>query len=217
MSSPVPPPLPAELDALLRRMRLPHMRRTAPEVLATARAQRWDPAEVLKLLLNEEVAGRERSALATRRVEAAFPTGKTFATWDASLSSIPAPTQTALRTLEWIGRRENLVVCGPSGTGKTFFLEALGQTAVEAGLKVAWFSLEELGVLVRRHRADDSHARDRSPRSQPERNSRSRPVQSSEPDSGVARPDSDGDGKRPRQVRGPSTRIHGRDRSACPG
>jgi DNA replication protein DnaC len=156
MSSPVPPPLPAELDALLRRMRLPHMRRTAPEVLATARAQRWDPAEVLKLLLTEEVAGRERSALATRRTEAAFPTGKTFATWDQGLSSIPAPTQTALRTLEWIGRRENLVVCGPSGTGKTFFLEALGQIAVEAGLKVAWFSLEELGVLVRRHRADDS-------------------------------------------------------------
>ena len=156
MSSPTPPPLPAELDALLRRMRLPYMRRTAPAVLATARAQRWDPAEVLKLLLHEEVAGRERSALATRRSEAAFPTGKTFATWDQGLSSIPTPTQTALRTLEWIGRRENLVVCGPSGTGKTFFLEALGQTAVEAGLKVAWFSLEELGVLVRRHRADDS-------------------------------------------------------------
>jgi hypothetical protein len=35
-------------------------------------------------------------------------------TWAAELSSIPAPTQTALRTLEWIGRHENLVVCGPS-------------------------------------------------------------------------------------------------------
>jgi DNA replication protein DnaC len=49
--------------------------------------------------------------------------------------------------------------CGPSGSGKTFFLEALGHLAVEAGLKVAWFSLEELGVLVRRHRADDSVTR----------------------------------------------------------
>jgi DNA replication protein DnaC len=48
------------------------------------------------------------------------------------------------------------VVCGPSGTGKTFFLEALGQLAIEAGLKVTWFSLEDLGVPVRRHRADDS-------------------------------------------------------------
>lgn len=156
MTGPTPPPLPPELEALLRHMHLPYMRRAAPEVLATARSQRWDPAEVLKVLLGEEVAGRERSALATRRAQAAFPTGKTFDTWDPNLSSIPTPTQTALRTLEWIGRRENLVICGPSGTGKTFWLEGLGQLAVEAGLKVAWFSLEDLGVLVRRHRADDS-------------------------------------------------------------
>ncbi len=44
----------------------------------------------------------------------------------------------------------------PSGTGKTFLLEALGQQAVEAGLRVAWFTLEDLGVLLRRHRADDT-------------------------------------------------------------
>ena len=54
------------------------------------------------------------------------------------------------------GRRENLVVCGPSGTGKTFMLEALGQAAVAAGKNVAWFTLEQVGALVRRHRADDS-------------------------------------------------------------
>src|SRR6185436_11831828 len=35
-------------------------------------------------------------------------------------------------------------------------LEALGQAAVEAGRHVAWFTLEALGVLVRRHRADYS-------------------------------------------------------------
>jgi DNA replication protein DnaC len=144
------------LETLLRRMRLPHIRRAAPEVLATAKAQRWDPAEVLRVLLTEEVAGRDRSSLATRRARAAFPTGKTFQAWNEATSSIPAPTQAALRTLEWIGRAENLVVCGPAGTGKTFLLEALGQTAVEAGRHVAWFTLEALGVLVRRHRADDS-------------------------------------------------------------
>ena len=150
------PPLPAELDELLRRLRLPHIRRHAPEVVATAKAQRWEPAEVLKALFAEEVAGRERSALATRRTAAGFPTGKTFEAWQPEISSIPAPTQQALRTLEWVHRRENLVVCGPSGTGKTFLLEALGQHAVEQGLKVAWFTLEDLGVLLRRHRADDT-------------------------------------------------------------
>ena len=51
------------------------------------------------------------------------------------------------------------MVCGPSGTGKTFFLEALGQHAVEQGLRVAWFTLENLGALLRRHRADDTVTR----------------------------------------------------------
>ena len=74
LETPVPPPLPAELEALLRRLRLPSLRRAAPEVLATARAQRWEPAEVLRVLLQEEVTGRERSALATRRAVASFPT-----------------------------------------------------------------------------------------------------------------------------------------------
>jgi len=148
--------LPDDVEALLRRLRLPHIRRHAPDVIATAKAQRWEPVEVLRALLVEEAAGRERSALATRRAAAAFPTGKTFAAWQTESSSIPAPTQSALRTLEWVARRENLVVCGPSGTGKTFLLEALGQLAVEAGLKVAWFPLEDLGVLLRRHRADDT-------------------------------------------------------------
>lgn len=150
------PALPADLEALLRRLRLPHARHVAAEVLATARSQRWDPGEVVKAMLEAETAGRHRSMLATRRKKAGFPTGKTFDVWDETLSSIPQPTQQGLRTLEWVQRRENLVVCGPAGTGKTFFLEALGQQVIEAGMPVAWFSLEQLGVLVRAHRVDDT-------------------------------------------------------------
>jgi DNA replication protein DnaC len=155
-TTPAPPPLDDGLETLLRRMRLPHIRKAAPEVLAVARAQRWDPAEVLRVLVTAEIDGRDRSSAATRRAAAGFPTGKTFDIWDPALSCIPTPTQNALRTLEWVGRAENLVVCGPSGTGKSMFLESLGQAAVDTGRRVAWFSLENLGVLVRRHRADDS-------------------------------------------------------------
>jgi DNA replication protein DnaC len=148
-----------EVVELLRELRLPHMRRHAPELLATAKAQRWDPAEAVRALLAEELAGRQRSSISARRKAAAFPTGKTFDAWDDSMSSIPAPTQRSLRTLEWIDRHENLVVCGPSGTGKTHFLEALGQAAIDHGCHVSWFSLEALGALVRRHRADDTASR----------------------------------------------------------
>ena len=73
MSAPAAPPVPAELEALLRRMRLPYIRRAAPGVLATARAQRWDPAEVLRVLLAEEVTGRDAATRRTRRKTANFP------------------------------------------------------------------------------------------------------------------------------------------------
>ncbi|MGH3274586.1 MAG: ATP-binding protein, partial [Streptosporangiaceae bacterium] len=113
VSGPPPPPVPAELAALMRLMRLPYLRAAAPEVLATARAQRWDPAEVLRVLLSGEVTGRDAATRRTRRTAAGFPAGKTFATWRPGESSIPAPAQDALATLEWIGRAENLAVAGP--------------------------------------------------------------------------------------------------------
>ncbi|WP_269476434.1 ATP-binding protein [Phytohabitans suffuscus] len=107
-------------------------------------------------MLAEEAAGRDAANLRTRRQRATFPTGKTFHVWNEEASSIPIPTQTALRSLEWIARRENLCVCGPSGTGKSHFTEALGQAAVDAGMTVAWFTIEDLGTIVRRRRVDDS-------------------------------------------------------------
>lgn len=145
-----------EAIALTKTLKLPHIRRAMTEVIPTAKAQRWDPAEIVRVLLAEEAAGRAASNLRTRRQRAQFPTGKTFHIWNEQASSIPVPTQSSLRTLEWIGRQENLCVCGPSGTGKSHFTEALGQAAIDAGMTVAWFTIEDLGGLVRRHRVDDS-------------------------------------------------------------
>lgn len=90
------------------------MRKAAPDVLATARAQRWDPAEVLRLLIAEEVIGRGAATRRLRRHSANFPTGKTLASWRAEDSTIPEPTQNSLVTLEWIGRAENLVIMRPA-------------------------------------------------------------------------------------------------------
>ncbi len=146
----------AAVEQLTRRLRLPYLRGNAADVLATARAQRWDPAEVIRVLLDAEAAGRDHATLAARRKAAGFPSGKTFAAWDDRASNIPPPTSQALRTLEWIGRRENLCLAGPSGTGKSHFLEALGHHAIDHGLKVTWLTLDSLGALTRRHRVDDS-------------------------------------------------------------
>lgn len=74
-------------------------------------------------------------------------------------SSIPEPTQNALATLEWISRAENLVIAGPSGTGKSHFAEALAHAAIDKDLRVAWFTLETLTATIGRAKADASIAR----------------------------------------------------------
>ncbi len=153
---PASPPLPDELEALLRRLRLPYLRRAAPDVIANATAQRWEHAEVLKVLLAEEAAGRDQATIRTRRRASGLPAGKTFDVWEPDRCVIPPQTQHALQTLEWIDRHEVLVACGPSGTGKSHFIEALGHLAIDKGKTVAWHTLETLAQLLRRHRADDS-------------------------------------------------------------
>jgi len=83
-------------------------------VIATANAQRWEHAEVLRVLLAEEVAGRDQATIRMRRKASGLPPGKTFDAWEEKASAIPKPTQQALRTLEWVDRAEVLCVCGPS-------------------------------------------------------------------------------------------------------
>ena len=70
------PDLPEELLAVLKRMRLPYLRNAAPEMLATARAQRWDPAEVLRVLISEEIRGRDDATRRMRRKAAGLPAGQ---------------------------------------------------------------------------------------------------------------------------------------------
>src|SRR3984957_1493924 len=155
-----------EVVALCRRLRLKYVREQASEFLPTARAQRWDPAEMLRSLLVSEVDGRDRSTVESKRRKAHFPAGKSFDTWIESRSSIPQATQRALKSLEWVGRAENLVVAGPQGTGKSHLLEAIGHLAVDQKLSVAWFSVEDLGTIVRRHRVDDTVSKTFSPLAQ---------------------------------------------------
>lgn len=159
VTAPPAPALPVELDRLTRRLRLPYLRAAAPGVIANAAAQRWEPAEVLRVLLAEEAAGRDRATIALRRRSSGLPAGKTLEVWQESSSAIPKAAQHALRTLEWVSRAENLCVCGPSGTGKSHWVEGLGHLAIDRGKSVAWHTLESLAGLVRRHRVDDSLSR----------------------------------------------------------
>ena len=59
VATPSAPPIPAELEQTMRQLKMPYARGIAPDVFATARAQRWEPAEIVKAVLDAEVTGRK--------------------------------------------------------------------------------------------------------------------------------------------------------------
>ncbi len=135
------------------------MRRLAPELLVTAKTQRWAPEELLRTLVEAEIAARDASNARTRLKAAAFPVTKTLTEFDLGISTIPKATFDYLGSLEWIPAQENLCLLGPAGTGKSHLLVALGVAAVQAGHRVRYFTAAELVETLYRGLADNSVGR----------------------------------------------------------
>src|SRR5688572_15141987 len=76
------PTLAADLTAGLKRLKMAGMRRLAPELLVTAKTQRWNPEEFLRTLVEAEIAARDESNARTRRRQACFPVSKTLDEYD---------------------------------------------------------------------------------------------------------------------------------------
>jgi DNA replication protein DnaC len=157
--STTPPPLAADLNAGLRRLKLASMRRLAPELLVTAKTQRWNPEEFLRTLVEAEISSRDESNARNRMRQAAFPVTKTLEEFDVAASSIPPATFGYLASLEWIRAAENTCLIGPAGTGKSHVLVALGVAAVHAGHKVRYFTAADLVETLYRALADNSVGR----------------------------------------------------------
>jgi DNA replication protein DnaC len=153
------PVLAPDLVDGLRRLKLAAMRQLAPELLITAKTQRWAPEELLRTLVEAEISARDASNARTRMKSAAFPVTKTLDGFDRAVSSIPAATLDYLASLEWITARENLALVGPAGTGKSHVLVALGVAAVHAGHRVRYFTAAELVETLYRGLADNSVGR----------------------------------------------------------
>jgi len=81
-----------ELEAGLRRLRLRGMRELAPELLQTAKTQRWPPHELLATLVRKEIASREASNERARLKAAGFPAPKTLEHFDLGASQLPRAT-----------------------------------------------------------------------------------------------------------------------------
>lgn len=155
MTAPAPPLAP-DLVLGLRRLKLARIRALAPELCQTAKTQRWAPDEFLRTLVEAEIQSREESNLRARLKQAGFPVRKSLDEFKVQASSVPQPTFDYLSGLEWIRAKENLILLGPAGTGKSHLMVALGHAAAEAGHRVRYFAAADLVETLYRGLADNS-------------------------------------------------------------
>lgn len=115
-----------------------------PEQLdaAVARAEHEGLAHLdfLRALVGEQADRRRERAVAHRIREAHFRDGKTLADfdWQFNAAAIDRTRIEALATAEFVGRRENLVLVGQSGVGKSHIIQAIGQRACVLGYRVRY-------------------------------------------------------------------------------
>ena len=133
----------------LKVLKLPTMLRDYAAVAAACGQERVDYAGFLLRLAERELLERERRATERRLKEAAFPVVKTIDTFD--FTARPSLNETLVRELlrgEYLDRRENVLLVGNPGTGKTHLATALGFAACTAGRRVRFTSTTALVTLL---------------------------------------------------------------------
>ena len=152
--------LDADLVRLLKRLKLGQLVPTLPERLALARAQQLDYAAFLTLLLADEVQRREQQALERHLDQAGFEDRVTLDAFDWS-SPVHVDRQQLQHvfTLQFLQRKEHVILVGPVGVGKTFLVQALGAAAVRAGHSVLFTRADALLKELGQARADHTYER----------------------------------------------------------
>lgn len=106
--------------------------------------------DFLDRVFADEVSRRQASRIANTIRSAGFPGLKDIADYDFSEVRMPASmTREELLNLDFIGKKENLIMYGVCGSGKTMLSICLGMMACRRGMKVHFYTLAELAARLR--------------------------------------------------------------------
>jgi DNA replication protein DnaC len=146
---------PLDLDGMLRRLHLPTVRRLYPELETRAEAEGLSHRDFLALLIAEEIAHRAQTRVVRSVRKAHFPFLRTMEDFDFTFqTSVRLQLLGSYLGPELVSEGRSLILCGPSGTGKTHLAIAIAYRAIQNGFEALFTSaaalIESLSVATRR-------------------------------------------------------------------
>lgn len=152
------PPVSPELVAALRRLRLGRILDTLPQRLALAQSQGLSFEEIFTLLITDEIARRDSTAVSNRIAEAKLDPDMSLERFDKSAKiTFDKKLFAELCSLRFLQAHRHVVILGPVGVGKTFIANALGQLACRHRYDVRFLRADQMLSVLRKSRLDNSH------------------------------------------------------------
>jgi DNA replication protein DnaC len=145
------------LHDLVKELKLEGMIETLDSRLKEARNKSLAYEELLGLLLQDEVQIRSSKALANKLKQARFDEVKTFEGLDTNRYTAEIrQIMNHLQTGQYLREKQNIIILGPTGTGKTHLAQALGHQACRHAKKVKFVRANNLFSEFNASRADDT-------------------------------------------------------------
>jgi DNA replication protein DnaC len=146
-----------QLAGQLRQLRLSGVLETLEARNRQAIDDKWSYQEFLSRILEDEVERRAQKQLHLRLRRGALNSTKTLESFDFNFNpNLNRQQILELATCEYVRQKRNLLVCGPTGVGKTHLSQALAQEAARQGLDVLFTSVQKMLQHLNGGRADGS-------------------------------------------------------------
>jgi len=144
----------------LRQLKLSGMVATLDIRAAQAMERQLSPVEFLALLLDDELERRSQQRLTLRLAQSGCDGHKTLARFDfAAAPGVNRSLLHDLATCAFVARHENILLCGPTGVGKSHLANALAFEALKRDFRVLSRSTHRLLTDLHAARATGAQPR----------------------------------------------------------
>ena len=149
-----------QLTPYLKSLRLSGILATLETRNRQAIEDRLSYVDFLSRLLEDEVERRAQKQLSLRLRRAAFPADHTLESFDFAFNpQINRQKVLDLATCTFIERKENVLICGPTGVGKSHLAQALGHEACRRGYDTIFVGTHKMLAHLNGGRADGTYDR----------------------------------------------------------